>query len=215
MFVLGAALLLVTAATRPGDFEPPDVDDPETVERASLLEKRFASELTRVRSDEGPWAIRVREDDVNAWLWTRLPAWIANRGGKDSFGAEPVFQVRFLRDRLRLCTDRVAVSTAAGIDDGALVLRPTSGSAIGRLPVPTTFIDLLTRAIDLRGLVDSVRDEAGGPVLSREDGVWRLPDRLSLVDGREVVLLEVRLDEGEVVLVLETVSGTSTGNPPE
>ena len=209
LLLLGVLLLLVAATMSPRDFDPPAVDDPRTEDRANLLEQRFASELTRVRSDDGPWAIRIREEDVNAWLWTRLPAWVANRAGAGAFGAESMFQVGFHPDRVLLCTDRMAMAVLPAVDEGGLGLHASSGTAIGRLPVPVMFIDLLAGSVDLESLIDSLGQDPGGPVLRREGGAWRLPGRLPLVDGREVSVLEVRLEEGAVVLVLETVSAPS------
>ena len=51
-----------------------------------------------------------------------------------------------------------------------------------------------------------------GALIDRQGGAWRLPNRITLVDGREVELLEVRLEEGEVVLVLQTLPASTAAS---
>ena len=73
-------------------FVPPASQDEEAAERARVFENNCASELTRVREDDSPWGVRVNEADLNAWLWFRLPAWVAHAHGADAHGSEPFLQ---------------------------------------------------------------------------------------------------------------------------
>ena len=77
--VLVIGLFLASAV--PIMHDPPSADDPAVIAVAETFEQNFASELTRVRADQEPWGVRVREDDLNAWLWTRLAPWIAHAHG--------------------------------------------------------------------------------------------------------------------------------------
>ncbi len=209
LVLTGLTVLLVLATRKPADFDPPRSGDPVVVDRANLFEQSFASEVTLVRENPVPWAVRLREEDVNAWLWVRLPAWVAHFEGSNAFGADSMLQVRFLSDRVLLCTDRITLVFTPRIDDQGLRLSAASGAALGRLPLPATLLDAVAGSIDLESLLGSMAGDRDGSLIDRQGGAWRLPNRITLVDGRVVELLEVRLEEGEVVLVLQTLPAST------
>ena len=85
------ALLVLLACLPVREFTTPTTD--EVSDRlARQFENRFVSELSRVRGVESPWAIRVRQDDLNAWFWNRLPT-----GRLTSMGAILLPPNRFCR----------------------------------------------------------------------------------------------------------------------
>ena len=87
----GMALLILLACLPVPEFTAPAPDEAFD-RRARQFENRFVSELTRVRPAQSPWAIRVRQDDLNAWFWNRLPDWAAHLDGSDSLAAKPFLQ---------------------------------------------------------------------------------------------------------------------------
>lgn len=209
LLLLIMLLLVVVGSRRPAGFDPPTLDDPVVIDRAGHFEQRFAAEVTLVREEPVPWAVRLQEEDVNAWLWVRLPAWVAHFEGAGAFGADSMFQIRFLPDRIVICTESVAMAFMPRVGDGELHLSAAPGGALGRLPIPTTLLDALVGSIDLEALVGPMTDELGGDLVTRKGGAWHLPNRITLVDGRRVELLEVRLEEGAVVLVLQTIAASA------
>jgi hypothetical protein len=84
--VLFAALLLLAGAAwmlarqPPTWWSPPAADDAGAMALAESLERRLMEEISRVRPDESPWAVRLSEAQLNAWLALRLPRWIAHAG---------------------------------------------------------------------------------------------------------------------------------------
>jgi hypothetical protein len=205
--ILGVSLILTRFV--PEGHQPPSADDPLVLERARLFEQNFASELSRVRADEDPWAVRVREADLDAWLWVRFPAWVAHLRGEEAFGAASMFQMQLDPGRVVLTTDDVSVALHPTMADGVVRIRATSGSTIGRLPVPAFMVDRLVRSVELGVIGSALVTDTRGGALEREDGEWVVPARHRLVDDRQVELLEIRLDEGELVLVLRTLRAGS------
>ena len=199
---LVVGLSLVNAV--PVSHEPPSAEDPAVVEVAGMFEQNFVSEVTRVRPDQEPWGVRIREDDLNAWLWTRLPAWIAHVHGPAAFGAEPMLQARVRFDRIMITTDSIAIAFEPRVVDQRVQIQSTSGSTIGRLPLPAIMFDRLIDSIPLPGLGDSLLNGVEGGLTRKPEG-WILPNRFDLHDGRQIELLEIQLDQGEAVLVFRTL----------
>lgn len=211
--VLLVSLLVIglfLASAVPTIHDPPSADDPAVIAVAETFEQNFASELTRVRPDQEPWGVRVREEDLNAWLWTRLGPWIAHAHGTSAFGSEPMLQAHVSVDRVVLSTESVTVAFDPRVVDQELQIRSTSGTALGRLPLPGFIFELLIDSSPLTGLGDSLLDGAGedggedGELLRKPYG-WVLPNRYELHDGRRIELLEIQLDEDEAILVFRTL----------
>ena len=80
--LLGLGFLAWASQSAPGWYAPVDPYDPDVSTLAETVEYRVAEELTKVRADEEPWALRVRDEQVNAWLASRLPEWVAHDGGR-------------------------------------------------------------------------------------------------------------------------------------
>ena len=200
--VVVVGLVLINAV--PVIHDPPSAEDPAVIEVAGVFEQNFASEVTRVRPDQAPWGVRIREEDLDAWLWTRLPAWIAHSAGTTAFGAEPLLQARITPDRVMLSTDSFVVAFDPRVVEQRVEIRSSSGSAIGRLPLPTVMFDRLVRSMPLVEFGGSTFDGNDGG-LTRGPEAWDLPNRFDLHDGRRIELLEIQLDQGEAVLVFRTL----------
>ena len=206
--LIGTAILL--ACLPVSDFTAPSPNE-GLDRRARQFEQTFASEMTRVRGSNTPWAIRIREDDLNAWFWTRLPNWVAHFDGSDSTGAQPFLQAALEPDRIRLMSQSMALAFVPVVDQRTTLIQPGRGSALGRLPLPSGIFHWSASAIDFKGLSSAVLgvelpDQESGSAsqdTGGSDGIV-LPALFPLGDGRSVELLEIQMDDQQMVLVFQT-----------
>jgi hypothetical protein len=152
--------------------------DAAASERGAALEQALAAAFTRVRPDTPEWSIRIRESDINDWLGTRLPAWLASQQAPD---AGPV-QCLILEGRAMLGVQRGAAvvwvrGTPVARDGGVSIVE--GGGGVGRLPVP-----LIQPQAALAELITS--------------------RPIPLADGRQVRILDLELLPGEARLRLRT-----------
>ena len=190
--------------SRTPELHRPLASSPDASERARLFERSFVTELTRIRDSEAKWGIRIRQDDLNAWLWLRLPEWLSHVS-EDG-------EVEFPRVQSIIEVDRILVTSPEGvlafepqITSEGLLIHTRSGGSIGRLPVSSSLLLLFGTGFDFDRIL-----AAFGGMASVGDA---LPCRFSLGDGRVVEVLETRLNDGELVLVLKTRSpGFSTND---
>ncbi len=66
-------------SSKPAYWKEYRVDDPQFTMQGQSLENRLPSELSKVRPLGEPWTITVAQDEINSWIATRLPNWLANR----------------------------------------------------------------------------------------------------------------------------------------
>ena len=113
--------------------------DPQSASAARDLEQNLAAAIARVRPKDSAWAIRIQENDINAWIVTRLPLWLEHDPSLawPMDGVEP--QLHFSAGSATLSVavaGRVYSGTfTAVVSRGAIQLTPGWG-AIGRLPIP-------------------------------------------------------------------------------
>lgn len=85
--VLLIVLALILAAgwgvhlwfSKPAYWQTYQADDPVLIQQGESIEKRLPSELSKVRPLGEPWKIEISQEEVNGWIATRLPKWLANR----------------------------------------------------------------------------------------------------------------------------------------
>ena len=208
----GAALVGGLALQRPPAYAPPaPVEEPDLDRRARAFERSFAAQFTLIRESDDPWAIRVRESDLNAWIWIRLPHWIAHVHGSGAPGSLPGLQASLDPGRIRLINDRFVLAFSPGVEDGWTRLQPGPGSYLGRLPIPGGLLELLSNSMDLELIGAALTGSSGGDRIDatragRGDppGGICLETRFPLGDGRIVELLEVRPEERQLVMVFRT-----------
>lgn len=177
---------------------------PEVEARAGHFEQACVSELHRIRDGAEPWAVRIRESDVNAWLATRLDAWCRH------VEIDPIGQieVRFSSGRCEIAARIQGVPSVAVVPLAPVIrddrLEPGLGSLrVGRLPVPF----LVDAGVD--ALIESFESEDGEDLravlvpLLRGEGV---PAKFGLVDGRTVRLRDIELRDDELLLQFETLA---------
>ena len=202
--VTGLIVLVVLAFSRPASFRELGASILSTApERARIFERSLVSELTRIRKPEAEWGIRIREDDLNAWLWVRLPQWMSHVGADgevDLWKMQAVFE----SNRILITSPGGVLAFKPMVTSEGLLIEPRPGGSLGRLPVPSSLVLLLGSGLDLDRMLTSF----GG--LASEGNA--LPRRFALGDGRVVEILETRLDDDELVLVFRTrSSGISKG----
>ncbi len=212
--VVAAAALMAFVAARsaPTWWHPSSARDATSSELAAAFENGLLEIATRVSSDvhvdgtattsDREWAVRIDEAQINAWLATRLIAWLDHMG----VAMRPTVQIDVETDQLRIglrAADGGAVHVLkARLEavDGALRLRPTGGG-VGRLPLPFAAFAPAVAA----SLGDALSDRLGDTGASRIDRDGLTCDPVSLGDGREVEFIDVELRRGEIRLRARTV----------
>lgn len=191
---------------------------------AEHLERRLTEEVSRVRPDETPWAVRLGDAQLNAWLALRLPQWVAHMG--EPLPAET--QVRFLPDVIEIAVrpmasagTSLAVPGGIGVlrirpelQGGAVSLRVVS-AGVGGLALPGGATDLVLDVAEsaLRAFAAaSPSDGESNPGTTAPVGEPPAPSvaeilrgrpvaaRWPLGDGREVELLDLEVVSGEIIV---------------
>ena len=186
---------------------------------ADRVEYRLAEEAHKVRPDDGRWWLRIKDEQVNAWLATRLQAWLAHTHGVVWPEALGTPQVHFTDGAINVALDfeddgrrrYVVADLAPGIVDGRLAV-VLDGVALGRLRIPGG---------SLRTLMKTYRDVVPAGFLD-DPSVRRVVDllvdvdsidpTLTLADDRRVRVVDLVVREGELILRCET---TLAGNATE
>ncbi|MHC4786327.1 MAG: hypothetical protein ACYTE6_10210 [Planctomycetota bacterium] len=209
----GALGLWRLTSMAPAWWSPPDPDDEQTTQLAERVEYRLAEETHKVRAEPSPWWIEIRQDQINAWLAARLPAWIAHTHGIQwpaGFGLPQVsLEPGAVRVGLDLETEAgtryVVAHLAPDIVDGELALT-LDGISVGRLWLPGssvgTVMDRL-RHTEAGQFLDDPRLET---LLEILDGDRRIDPTLTLSDGRRVRVLDVRCRSDALLLQAQTIA---------
>ena len=194
VLVAGFFILFVLVSMTP-DLYRPLASSTTASERARIFERSFATEITRIRDSEANWGIRIREEDLNAWLWLRLPEWLSHMS-QDGEVEFPRVQSMIESNQILVTSPRGVLAFEPQITSKGLLLHPRSGGSLGLLPVPSSLLLFFSTGFDF----DRILSSFGG----LDSGGNALPCRFSLGDGRVVEVLETRLNDGELVLVLKT-----------
>lgn len=194
-----AALAIVMVATGalwwlgsspPLWWSPPAASDSDADRRARELEANLTAEIHRIRPADERWAVALRDEDVNAWLAIRLPAW---RDFDASIPWPPdagLAQVRFLPGQVQVAIDREGTIWSAVVEPAVAADRvacPPTHGGVGALPIPygaSLALDLLQGGTDAAA--------RGSPRTFR------------LGDGRTVEITDIEVREGELLLQFVT-----------
>jgi hypothetical protein len=157
--------------------------------RGEAFEQALAAALTKIRPAGEEWAIAVDPADLNAWLATRLPQWIAHDPELTSLAPATTLRVAAIDGTLILEDSARAPGSAVislpvtpSLTDGHLRL-DIGVARIGRLPVPFAGSALATL------LRDSLDRLAAGPAEIRLADRRRVELRALSCEPRRIALL--------------------------
>ncbi len=176
--------------------------------RGEALEQALVAAVTKVRDPAGEsWAIAIDPADINAWLATRLPKWVAHDPEFASFAG--------------------ATEVRVGSEDGALVVEspvgPRTLGLVGTVRVPLEFAE---GDEHVRAEIGSVRigrlpvplaelgfDDAERVVAELTRLESRYPGRrFRLGDGRFIEVRAILCERGRIKVRLATLpAGASEG----
>jgi hypothetical protein len=178
---------VVLALRTPAWWSPIPRSDQSAAERGAQVEQALVSEFTRVRADAPEWSIRIEERDANAWLATRLPAWLESRGLPQAGPVQALMGPGWMRVGVELPQAIVWWQAAPVAQAGGWKLEGLRMGA-GRLPLPGSGLVALP-GIDRANLEGPIR----------------------LAEGRQVRVLDLEVLPGEVRLRLRTEPAQASG----
>ncbi|MBC24450.1 MAG: hypothetical protein CMJ32_11115 [Phycisphaerae bacterium] len=204
MIPIGLLLIVALVLSRPGWWIQPAEVDPTEVEQASQFEQGIVSGFQRIRPDQESWAVRIRQEDVNAWLARRLPRWIDHDQQLQWPEGVGMPQVSFQDGHVVVAATRrtlgmdviIGASIEPSIVNGRLSLSWEDGF-VGRLSIlvikPTVLVPLIESAI---GSLVSESDPAefSDPI----DPV------IGLADGRQVRIIDIEVVDGSMYVQCRT-----------
>ncbi len=206
-----AALLVLTiiawwlAGLTPHWYAPPALNDEAAQVLGETAEYRLVEEFQKIRPTGEVWRLRIPTNAINAWLATRLPAWLEGRGQTwpNDLGTP---QIHIHAGRITLA----APAAALGDRTGRLVVQPrveddllqcAVSAGLGRWPiaVPARLLTQhLPTAVTGDGALASLTSLASGNPIAA---------RIPLVDGRSVDIRDIRIEPGAVVVTAITRPG--------
>jgi hypothetical protein len=207
----GVALVWRLSRVPPAWYAPPPATDPIVVELADRAEYRLVQEAQKIREpDQDVWTLRIRQEQINAWLAARLRQWIEHEGERwpQQLGTP---QVSVTPDALSIALPLVGESTTRYIvarikpviAHGKLRLE-LHRVALGRISLPgeplanllKTVADAAPDALDLPQINTAI------DWLRRRDAIDPVID---LADDRRVRILDLQLDDGWIDVTARTI----------
>ncbi len=208
LVMLAIAVLVYLWYTPPSYWKPVVVTE-EVKQNAEMLEQDISSQLTAQRPYDQDWQLNVKPAQVNEWLATRLPQWLANQQ-LDAKASE------FFHGAM-VHVDDGNIELANNVNLGGtqqvvrLIYRPekiageTSArlnliSAMGgRVPIPIeTIIDQVSKRIPQNNPQAKARFEQAVAKLRS------MPLDMPLGDGRDVRVTDLNLSGEAAQLTLQT-----------
>jgi hypothetical protein len=221
VFVLLAVALALwwMAASPPRWYHPPDPHDAEANELAGLVEHRLAEEIHKIREDDSPWRLRIREEQINAWLATRMPKWLEHEQGMEWPAQLGTPQVRFDPDSISIALPmrphreqddadsrwRMITFTLIPQFHESEVRFILTALRIGRLATPGDPVEHLERLAEHRGW-DAREDELTAYLRQLLRGEAGLEPAIKLVDDRRVQLQKLHLQRGYIDISATTLA---------
>jgi hypothetical protein len=197
-------------------YAPPPADDIEVEVLAEQVEYGLVEQFHKIRPEGDEWTLRVRENQINAWLSARMPEWIAFQEKMDWPDELGVPQVRVDQEGIQLAVEvnlegtRQVVTTRVDprVSQGRLRLE-LDRVGLGRVALPGAATDRLMELLDDVAVDGKFLGDSGlGAILQGEGS---LASGLSLSDGRVVELLNVHCVDGAIDLTSLTRAASAYG----
>lgn len=179
----------------------------ELAQRAERFEYWVVERFGQVREDAGLWQIELDQQEINLWLATRLPQWLAN---------QKIQMPDWLHDPMVVVqSGRVIVAaqmrTEALDKVVSLEYEPRTGESGvvelglqqvrgGNLPLP--YEQVMDAA---QSQIDSENQQRVAEFNLLRDKLRAVPLRRELDDGRTIEVLEVRAEPGKLTLTCRTL----------
>ncbi len=200
----------------PSWWSPPDPQDRAIAALADQVEQRLLEEAHKIRPAADPWTIRVREHQVNAWLSTRLPDWIAHEQEVRWPEALGTPLTHFEDQGISLAIEVgaegrprfVVVRVVPTIHGDGLRLR-LDGVGVGRIPLPGEPVEALLRLLSHAAGAGLLDDPAVEETLHLLAGRRSIDPTVTLTDGRRVRLLDLRYAAGRLDLTCRTLGNAA------
>lgn len=219
-FVCIAVFVLYRLSRMPPGWYDPPADTQQTRDFADRVEYRLVEEAQKIRPPDEQWTVRIRDEQINAWLAARLPQWVAREQDAQwpEFLGTP--QVRLTESGIDVAVDIrsigsegdvssrrfVVVRIVPAVNEDGLTLRADRIGA-GRLLLPGE------PAAHISAVIDRLPSERvfGEQVVAflkelTTDG-HQLSSAIDLADDRHVQIVDLRLGEGLIDVTLQTRSG--------
>ncbi len=221
--VVVIALLVIwrLAVMTPDWYEPPP-DTQTARDKAGQFETRLVEEAHNIRPPHETWKVRLRQQQVNEWLATRLPMWIVHDPELVWPEELGTVQVRFTQAGIDIAAQiHLNHENSAQFIVARLVPQITDAgvgfqleqAGVGRLMLPG---DPLARLTDqLQQLqTEALRDDAVLQLLEDFTTGRELLDRdIDLADNRTVRIIDVQCRDQSLIVEMQTLSAnSSTGN---
>lgn len=207
LIMLSGVVLWLLASGKPRYYRQIDPQDPVALRQAEQFEQKVSSQATRVRPPEDEtWQMQLDQSQVNDWLATRLPQWLANQGVNTSELA-PLnhLMVGFVDGHIELAAE----AEALGIDSVLrLIYAPRDNGPhqpvtlelqsirSGHLPLPKDTV--------LQQLVDSSPAEQREQMSEARKMIETVDLTLPLQDGRTVSIVGMEFNDTGVLLTCRT-----------
>ena len=218
---VGALVLWQLTWVPPLQYRPPAADDAEVIALAEKVEYRLIEEAQKIREPEDTWTLRVREQQVNAWLATRLAEWIAHEQDIKLPRSVRRPQIAFDADGMRVFmevvlpdSDRPRVLTAdilPRVDEAGLWLMVDRVS-FGMIPMRGKPIERIGRLIEQLAPEGSIDRPAMERAMDLLSGKTPVASDITLADGRNVEIIGLALANGYVDVTSRTLSESDTRN---
>lgn len=205
------ALVWWLSRVPPAWYAPPPLDQ-QTIALADRAEYRLVQEAQKIRApDQDVWTLRIRQEQINAWLAARLEQWIEHEGQRwpEQLGTPQVsIQSHAISIALplhgRSRTRFIVANIHPLIEDGTLRLE-LDRVALGRVSLPgeplANLLEMLGEAAPEALTVPQITTAIDW--LRRRDAIDPVID---LADDRRVRIVDVHLDDGWMDITARTLA---------
>jgi len=210
--IVGLELWRLTWQT-PTWWVDPHPDHEQTIVRADRVEYRLVEEAHKIRPDDERWQVRITDEQVNAWLATRLKAWLAHSHDLTWPARLGIPQIHFTDGAVNVGVDfeddgrprYLVADVVPRVVDGRISVVLES-AAIGRLRTPGGSVRTLMetyRDVVPDGFLDEPKVRRVVDLLTDAE---RVDSTITLADGRRVRVVELVALEGEFIVLCETTN---------
>ena len=213
LVLVGIAALWGLTRMTPHWYEPPNPTDEKVLELADRVEFRLLEEFQKIRPDPEPWKLRVRENQLNAWLATKLQDWIAHKENLIWPEDLDMPQIRFEPDGISLAVaveslgpSKIIVTRMMPRFEGGELLVTVNRFSLGRLNIPGKPVERIAGLIDEYASSAEIDDPVAFLFLRMLRGDEHIDPVLNLADSRRVRLTNLELENGSIILTAKSLA---------